>query len=311
MTDDPSPSAFRVAHARAAHQLLERERVFGDSYAIAVLGSKAAAELLLDPTIHNNTSARSFRAGIVARSRYAEDCLLKAIAKRTKRYAVIGAGLDAWALRAAWVLPEIQTFELDYPAMVQWKRELYKRNGWRSIPGLTWVANDLLESTSIDALERCSATFSEPFFLSALGVFVYLPMSCVEHQLAALRRLAVGSSIVLDYRVDDALLNPLARIIMQQTACIMASGGEHWLSSSCPEKMQDLLQQVGFRVQEDIGPRELNARYFKHRRDGFQIAGEGFRHLIAVKEDWELPFIFWQSYTFNNVHYQTQWQLLS
>ena len=45
----PSPSAFRVAMARALHQLLDEPPVLKDPYALGCLGPETAATLLLDP----------------------------------------------------------------------------------------------------------------------------------------------------------------------------------------------------------------------------------------------------------------------
>ena len=97
----PSPSALRVAASRALHQLLDTQRVFDDPFAIGILGAATAAQLMLDPDAHNDVTARSMRAGMVARSRFAEDRVLRAIAAGVQQYVIVGAGLDTWALRHA------------------------------------------------------------------------------------------------------------------------------------------------------------------------------------------------------------------
>ena len=42
--------------------------------------------------------------------------------------------------------------------------------------------------------------------------------------------------------------------------------------------MAELLGAAGFEMEEDLGPAQLNARFFAGRRDGLQIAGGGFRY---------------------------------
>ena len=44
-----------------------------------------------------------------------------------------------------------------------------------------------------------------------------------------------------------------------------------------------LLVAVGFGVEEDLGPAQLNACSFAGSRDGLQIAGGGFRYMSALK----------------------------
>lgn len=282
-TDCPSPSAMRVAISRAAHQILDDDLVFKDPFAIASLGSANAASLLREPMTQNDVPSRSMRAGIVARSQFAEDHLLKAIANGTVQYGVVGAGLDTWALRSASTLPAVTTFELDQPSVQKWKTRLYADNGWAQPESLHYVATDLREMTSVDGLLASEADLAKPVSLSVLGVLVYLGNDVVEREIAALKQLASGSTITLDYRLDETQLHPVERVMMQFTASMMAAGGEPWQSSGTPERMRELLAYAGFEVDEDLGPAELNARYFAGRRDGLQIAGGGFRYMSAVK----------------------------
>ncbi|MDR2327528.1 MAG: class I SAM-dependent methyltransferase [Acidovorax sp.] len=282
-TDCPSPSALRVATARAAHQILENERVFDDPFAIASLGSSSAAALLRAPLQHNDVPARSMRAGIVARACFAEDRLLDAIAAGTEQYAVVGAGLDTWALRMAQLLPAISIFELDLPDMQAWKAALYARNGWRVGSRLQHVGLDLRSCTAVEGLAQGGADLKRPMHLSILGVWVYLDDAALSREIDALQQLAPGSTLSFDYRLDEAQLHPMERVMMQFTAQMMAAGGEPWLSSSTLQRISAQLHAAGFAVEEDVGPPELNARYFAERKDGLQIAGGGFRYVSAIK----------------------------
>lgn len=279
----PSPSAFRVAIARALHQLLDAPLVLADPYALGCLGPETAAALLLDPDAHNDVAGRSLRAGIVARSRFAEDRVLRAIASGVHQYAIAGAGLDTWALRTAQTLPAVHVYELDQPQMLAWKRQACDANGWALPPRLHRVPVDLREDTIVAALAAGDADLAAPIVVAILGVLVYLEPQAVERTIEALQALPAGSALVLDYRLDEECLPPIERSMMQFTARLMAAGGEPWLSSSAPERMRALLASTGFDVEEDLGPTELNARYFVRRRDGLQIAGGGFRYLSALK----------------------------
>ena len=64
-------------------------RVLDDPFALGSLGPASAAALMLDPDAHNDVSNRSLRAGIVARSRFAEDRLLRTIAAGGRQYAIV------------------------------------------------------------------------------------------------------------------------------------------------------------------------------------------------------------------------------
>ncbi|WEE75304.1 class I SAM-dependent methyltransferase [Comamonas testosteroni] len=283
--DCPSPSALRVAMARAVHQILEDEPVFADRFAVASLGSAEAAKLLRQPLVHNDVASRSLRAGIVARARWAEDCLLEAVAAGCIQYAIVGAGLDTWALRMAAQLPAVRIFELDQPAMRTWKTRLYERNGWELPSSLRQFGIDLRETGTVQGLTAAGMDLDSSVSLSILGLLVYLSDEAVEREISALSRLATGSTIMLDYRVDEQQLSPMEQLMMQFTAQMMAAGGEPWHASSTPQRMAGLLGAAGFEVEEDLGPAQLNARFFAGRCDGLQIAGGGFRYLSAVKRD--------------------------
>lgn len=76
----PSPSALRVAMARAVHQILEDEPVSLTVLPGPALGSAVAAKLLRQPLVHNDVASRPLRTGILARARWAEDRLRDAVA---------------------------------------------------------------------------------------------------------------------------------------------------------------------------------------------------------------------------------------
>jgi hypothetical protein len=115
-----SSTAHRVAVRRAAHQLLDNPKILEDPLALRIIGREAADELRSNPKEHH-LFARAFRAFMVARSRYAEDELAKAVAAGVGQYVVLGAGLDTFAYRNSH--PGLKVFEVDHPATQAWKRE--------------------------------------------------------------------------------------------------------------------------------------------------------------------------------------------
>jgi len=281
LPDCPSPSAFRVALSRAIHQVLDEPRVFDDAFALPILGADTAARV--DAFHHNGVAARSMRAGIVARSRFAEERLQAAIESGTRQYALLGAGLDTWALRAARFGSAVRVFELDQATMQAWKAAALEANGWRKPAGLEWIGLDFRKGAVPDALAGRGADLTAPMAIAILGVLVYLGEEEVARMLSSFGRFVPGSTLVLDYRLREDLLPAMDGMMMRATAEAMAAGGEPWRSSSDPDRMRALLSDAGFDVEQDLGPADLNARYFDRRRDGLQIAGGGFRHLSAIK----------------------------
>ncbi|NML18781.1 class I SAM-dependent methyltransferase [Azohydromonas caseinilytica] len=276
----PSPSALRVAQMRAVHQLLDEPVVFPDPLALPLLGAEAQRALRDDPYQLNDPFARSMRAGIVARSRYAEDALARAVVQGVAQYVVLGAGLDTFAARNPHGAA-LRVFEVDHPDTQRRKRALLADLG-RPLPGAPrFVALDLRAGQLLESL--CAAGFDprRPAFISCLGVTPYLADTAVLALLDELAALPAGSGIAFDYRVAPRLLSPLEQVMQAFSAQAFAAQGEPWLSAFEPEGLRAALHRQGWTSVDDLGPQELNRLYFHRRRDGLQIGSGGFRWACA------------------------------
>ncbi len=144
-----SRTARRVAIRRAAHQLLDQPKVLDDPLALRIIGTEAAEELRSNPK-EDHAFSRAFRAFMVARSRYAEDELARAVGHGVRQYVVLGAGLDTFAYRNPY--PGLRVFEVDHPATQAWKREQLQAAGIAIPPSLTFVPIDFEQQTLADGL---------------------------------------------------------------------------------------------------------------------------------------------------------------
>jgi len=80
-----SKTALRVALRRAAHQIHDSPVVFDDPIAVAILGAAYAEELKRTPLRSDRPFSVGLRAFLVARSRYAEDNLRRAVETRVHK----------------------------------------------------------------------------------------------------------------------------------------------------------------------------------------------------------------------------------
>ena len=81
--------------------------------------------------------ARSLRASVAARSRFAEDNLATAYHRGIRQYIILGAGLDTFAHRNSHA--DLHVFEIDHPATQAWKRTLLQTTALAAPPNLTFV----------------------------------------------------------------------------------------------------------------------------------------------------------------------------
>ena len=273
-----SKTAHRVAVRRAAHQLLDQPRVLDDPLALRIIGAEAENELRSNPK-EDHAFSRAFRAFMAARSRFAEDELAHAVAHGVKQYVVLGAGLDTFAYRNPH--PGLRVFEVDHPATQAWKRERLQAGGIAIPTSLTFTPIDFERQTLADGLGQSGFNVNAAAFFSWLGVTPYLTREACMSTLSFIAKMPVGSGVVFDFAVDPALLNAGQRQALEALSQRVARYGEPFQLFFDPEKLQDELKGMGFRRTEFLQGKELNARYFKDRKDGLLVRGS-IGHLMSA-----------------------------
>jgi methyltransferase (TIGR00027 family) len=270
--DQPSRTAQLVAIRRATHQLLDRPRVFDDPLAIRVIGQESAQALLTgqhqpdDPKV-----SLHLRAFYVARSRYAEDELTLAVRRGVRQYVILGAGLDTFAYRNPFPEGALRVFEVDHPATQSWKRTRLQEVDIPLPVDLTFAPVDFEGQTLSDALLDAGYDPGLSAFFSWLGVTPYLTTEAVMTTLRFIASAPAGSGVVFDYTVSPSLLPPDQRLIFDALVKRVDWVREPWQMFFDPAELKKDLLAMGFGYVEDIGPAEINARYFEDRTDGLRV----------------------------------------
>jgi methyltransferase (TIGR00027 family) len=275
----PSLTAQRVAMRRAAHQLFDDPPVFEDPLAMAILGEEPAARLKSGPDRETGGS-RHIRAFMAARSRYAEDELTAAIARGATQYVVLGAGLDTYAYRN--VHPRLRVFEVDHPATQAWKRKQLDEAGIAIPSSLTFVPTDFEEQSLGSVLESSGFQAGEISFFAWLGVTPYLTAEAAMATLAFIGSLPTGSGVVFDYAVERSSLDSVEQMAMDALASRVARAGEPFRLFLDPRALNRMLRAAGFHEIEDLGPSDIDERYFAGRADGLRVA-VGLAHLVNAR----------------------------
>jgi methyltransferase (TIGR00027 family) len=273
-----SKTAQRVAIRRAAHQLLDQPRVLDDPLALRVIGAEAAESLRSNPK-EGHSFARAFRAFMVARSRYAEDELARAIEAGVTQYVILGAGLDTFPYRNPHA--GLRIFEVDHPATQSWKREQLGAAGIAIPPSLTFVPIDFEHQTLAAAFESCGLDTQAPAFFSWLGVTPYLTREACMTTLSLIARMPAGSGVVFDFAIDRSLLNIGQRMALDALSRRVAAAGEPFQLFFDPAMLEDELRRMGFHRTEFLQGAQINSRYFKDRSDGLRVRG-GLGHLMGA-----------------------------
>src|SRR5262245_40328412 len=270
----PSRTALGAAMHRAVHQTLEGGSIFADPYAMQILDDEARAGL---PAFASDTTQRSMRLFIAARSRFSEEAMAACIARGARQVVILGAGLDTFSLRNPH--PGVSVYEVDYPATQAWKRERLAQAGVALPPSLTFAPVDFERQSLAEGLAAAGFRAHEPAYFQWLGVVPYLTREAIVATLDFIAGVA-GSAVAFDYAEPPDNYPPAMRANLIAVAESAAARGEPWLSLFDPADMAALMRARHFAEFEDVTRAELAVRYYG-------ALGEGLRsvpgpHLVRA-----------------------------
>ncbi len=241
-----------------------------------IIGARAEANLPEQP---KNFVAARFRAFIIARSRFAEDELARAVSRGVRQYVVLGAGLDTFAYRNPF--PDLRVFELDHPATQAWKRKRLAQVGIAVPSSMTFAPVDFERETFDDGLRKVGFNEGAPTFFSWLGVTMYLESDVVLRTLRAIYEMNAANAVTFDYAIPRASLGVVGRLALDAMSRKVAKAGESFRGFFAPAALIASLKDIGYSHIEDLGSPELDARYFSGRTDALHAKGQLGRLMSA------------------------------
>jgi len=147
---------------------------------------------------------------------------------------------------------------------------------------LTFAPVDFENQSLADQLEKAGFRTEEPSFFSWLGVTMYLTretmMTTMEYISSSTPS---GRGIVFDYVIPPSSQKFLRRLVFRLLSNKVRSFGEPWQTFYDPNSLIMDLQAIGFTKAEDIGPEEINARFFNDRADKLMVGN--FGHLMKAQ----------------------------
>ena len=294
--DRASQTALAAAFYRAQHHLNDEPKLIDDPFAHRLLTAGEMAALTerrvreglamgIPPGDARTVLARTLRAVtpaaiVLSRARYTEDRLAMAVERGVGQYVLLGAGLDTFAFRRADLRDRVQVFELDHPRSQAAKRARLAAAGLSDPPNLHFGTVDFERESVADALGRLPFRPDRPVVFAWLGVTMYLTAAAVDATWRAMRGVAArGSELVFDFLHADALSDtapPGVRRVLERVRAV----GEPVLSGLDPATLGAALGATGWMLIEQLGPAEIDRRYFATRTDGYRARPMG--HLAAA-----------------------------
>jgi len=288
-------TALVTAYARAYHATHDTPKIFDDFLADQYYSAQEHIDFdrylaetlkLIDPELAASQPDQASALALVmqiqngpitlSRSRYAEDSLEEAVRQGIRQYVILGAGFDTFAFRRPDLLQQLEVFEIDHPVTQELKRQRISAAGWQIPAQLHFVPVDFTHESLTAALERSSYDPQILSFFSWLGVSYYLTHEVVFATLQNMAGMAAkASTIVFDYLDAEAFVPEKAGKRIRFMLWIAGQIGEPMKSAFDPDTLAGELEHMGWQLQEDLAPDEIDRRYFLGRTDLYRA----FEHL--------------------------------
>ncbi len=253
------------------------DKEFNDSENTASLSDRITTSELLMQAISN----------VISRTRYAEDTLKKAFRQGVRQCVILGAGMDTFAFRHPEMMKELEVFEVDHPATQEFKLHRLAELEWEHPTKLHFIPVDFTKESLVTLLTRSSSYDPNVKSLfSWLGVVSYLSQ---EDIFATLRSIAVvasvGSIVVFNYADTNTFIPEKLSPQMKEFLKLLRKIGEPMkMSGFNPSRLAEDLKSLGFRLQEDLSPVNIEERYFKGRTDGLHAYEYGHFACAIVEQ---------------------------
>jgi methyltransferase (TIGR00027 family) len=205
---------------------------------------------------------------LLARTRFIDEHLEKAVANGARQVVILGAGLDSRAYRFRDLLEGCAIFEVDYAATQQFKQQRLGEIAVEIPPNITYVEIDFQHETLGGALSRAGYRGDEKTFFIWEGVSMYLHEDRVRETLRFIAQSRSGSSLVMDF-AGQLLIGFLDRFPELPQHAHTTRWGEPWFFGVPDHLEHEFFSECGLQM------KEILAVYGKESIDRYLTRSDG------------------------------------
>jgi methyltransferase (TIGR00027 family) len=234
-----------------------------------------------------------FVRAMAERTRFIDEALERAIGAGATQVLIPGAGFDSHAYRSRELLASARVFEVDRPAMLDFKRSRVSAALGAPPANLTYVPIDVQKEDMPAVLARHGYDASRRTFVIMEGLTMYVPEAALRALFRFVASHARGTSVVFDFatramveglkQIDLTTLPPAARSGLERFLNLIQD--EPWLFGFPVDGEKELLAELGLELREllTIGSEESARRYLT-RADGTTLGAEGHAKAEALRK---------------------------
>ena len=184
---------------------------------------------------------------------------------------ILGAGLDTFAFRKPEMMEYLEVFEVDHPATQEFKLHRLAELEWEHPAKLHFIPIDFTKESLVTALTSSSSYDPKvKTFFNWLGVTYFLTRDEIFTTLRSITEIAPADSIIVfDYFDNNAFIPKKSSPQMQKSLEYLRKIGEPMITGFDPSTLGEELASLGFSLQENLSPADIEEHYFKGRTDGY------------------------------------------
>jgi len=245
-----------------------------------------------DEAMQNTEVADTVRA-MIERTRFIDDVLERAIASGVTQVLIPGAGLDSHAYRFSEMLTPVTVFEVDRPAMLEFKRGRVDEALGGPPSNVRYVPIDVQDQEMSDVLRQHGYDISKRTLVILEGVTMYVPEDAVRRLFQFVASHAPGSGIVFDFAssaivesiraIDPVSIPPVARPPVERLLNMLKD--EPWVFGFALGGETEFLAGVGLHADEVLTlDSDESVRRYLTRADGTVVGAETHAKSEAMRK---------------------------
>jgi len=250
-----------------------RRRLFHDPYAHLFLSPKlrVASAVAAVPLIGNivpwilDSFWPGARTSAIARTRFIDDRLRRALHEGYRQVVILGAGFDSRAYRMA-EFAGLNVIEVDHPATSREKQKTLKRGIHGLPPSVQYLEIDFNTEELQGATGRVAFDPLAPTVVIWEGVTNYLSEEAVNSTFESLKVIFARCFLLFTY-IDRAVLEGSPSF--DGTASVeqrLRKVGERWTFGFDPDALPAYLGDRGYHLLEDVGSIQYRTAYLPARK---------------------------------------------
>ncbi len=291
MSELPSRTSVLVAAARAVGSRIDHPHWRNpDHLAIKLLGLEEREVIAGDPIaealerdtpeLRRNPRVMGLLLTMLVRTKFIDEHLQQAITDGATQVVILGAGWDTLAYRFQELLRDVKIFEVDRPALQEWKRRRMEEELGTAPANLTYLQIDFNTQKLAGVMASSSYDPQQKTFFIWEGVTMCLPEDAVRETLQWIAHQAPGSTIVFDF-ADASVIEFTKRVqegfqpkteyghLAAERVRQLDSWKEPWLFGIPEGGSEEFVRRLGLEHRETMGMASAEAakRYLGWDRD--------------------------------------------